>query len=82
VLDEAIGLPDQKPVDLLELDRALTDLAAIDPEGSRLVELRFFGGLTIDEAAEVLDVSSATVKRMWTMAKAWLYREIRGSSSR
>ena len=81
-LDEAIGLPDKKPVDLIELDRALTDLAAIDPERSRLVELRFFGGLTIDEAAEVLDVSPATVKRMWSMAKAWLYREIRGSSSR
>jgi RNA polymerase sigma factor (TIGR02999 family) len=80
-LDETIGSPDHQSVDLIALDRALDVLAAVDPDRSRLVELRFFGGLTIEESAEVLEVSPATVKRMWAMAKAWLFREIRGSSS-
>ena len=56
-------------------------LAAVDPDKSWLVELRFFGGLTIEERAEGLEVAPATGKRMWAMARAWLYREIQGSSS-
>ncbi len=67
-------------VDVLALDEVLAKLAAMDPEKSRLVELRFFGGLTVEETAEVLAVSSATVKRMWTVAKAWPYRELKGTT--
>lgn len=75
-LDEALGVPAAQAVDLIALEDALTELARLDPEQSRLVELRFFGGLTIEEVAEVLGVSPATVKREWNMAKAWLYREL------
>ncbi|MBC8122108.1 MAG: sigma-70 family RNA polymerase sigma factor [Gemmatimonadaceae bacterium] len=64
--------------DLLAVDDALDSLARIDPRQSRMVELRFFGGLTIEQTAEVLDISPATVKRDWNMAKAWLYRELSG----
>jgi len=60
-------------IDILALDEALTRLAAIDPQQSRVVELRFFGGLTMEETAEVLHISPATVGRDWTLAKAWLY---------
>ena len=63
-------------VDVLALDEALTRLAAVDPQQSRVVELRFFGGLTIEETAEVLGISPATVSREWTLAKAWLYAEL------
>ena len=63
-------------VDVLELDRALTDLEAIDADQSRIVELRFYGGLTIEETAEVMGVSIATIKREWTLAKSWLYRAL------
>jgi RNA polymerase sigma factor (TIGR02999 family) len=72
------GLPD---IDLLALDLALTRLAEHDPQQSRVVELRYFGGLTIDETAEVLHISSATVGREWTVAKAWLYAELHGAGS-
>ena len=65
-------------VDLLALDEALTRLAAIDPELARLVELRYFGGMTIEETAEALQVSPATVKRQWAVARAWLKRAIEG----
>jgi RNA polymerase sigma factor (sigma-70 family) len=58
------------------LDEALSRLEARDPQQGRVVELRFFGGLTIEEAAEVMGISSATVKREWAVAKAWLYREL------
>jgi len=68
-------------VDLIALDEALTRLAAIDPQQSRLVEARFFGGLTIEEAAELLQISPATVGREWTVAKAWLYAELTGTRS-
>jgi RNA polymerase sigma factor (TIGR02999 family) len=75
--DEAVAAVNQKKdLDLLALDDALTSLSAIDPDLSRLVELRFFGGLTIRETAEVLSVSPATVKRGWTTAKIWLRREV------
>jgi RNA polymerase sigma factor (TIGR02999 family) len=63
--------------DLLALDEALTRLAAVDPQQSRIVELRFFGGLTMEEAAEVMHISPATVGRDWRMAKAWLSAELR-----
>jgi RNA polymerase sigma factor (TIGR02999 family) len=75
-LDEAIGVPEKKEVDLLALDQALEGLAALDPQQGRIVELRFFGGLSIEETAEVLHISSATVKRDWVMAKAWLYQSL------
>ena len=61
---------------LPELDEALTRLAAIDPQQSRVVELRFFGGLTMEETAEVMHISPATVGREWRMAKAWLFAEM------
>jgi RNA polymerase sigma factor (TIGR02999 family) len=73
--DLAIDPPD---VDLLALDAALDRLATIDARQSRLVELRFFTGLTVDETALVLDVAPITVKRDWSLARAWLYRELRG----
>src|SRR5262249_30744003 len=76
-LGEAIGLPERQDLDLVALDDALNTLAAKDPKKSRIVELRFFGGLTIEETAEVLGISLTTVKADWRMAKAWLYREIR-----
>jgi RNA polymerase sigma factor (TIGR02999 family) len=66
--------------DVLTLDRALEKLAAIDARQARLVELRYFGGLTIDEAAAVLDVAAITVKRDWALARTWLYRELQGST--
>src|SRR5581483_6933417 len=79
-LDEVGELSDklvtaQQP-DLIALDDALNDLATVAPQQSRVVELRFFGGLSIEETAEVLGISPATVKREWNMAKAWLHREI------
>jgi RNA polymerase sigma factor (TIGR02999 family) len=58
------------------LDEALTRLEAIDPEQARIVELRFFAGLSIEEAATALDISPATLKRRWTLARAWLFREL------
>jgi RNA polymerase sigma factor (TIGR02999 family) len=64
--------------DLLALDEALRALEERDPDQARIVELRYFGGLTIEEAAEVLGISAATLKREWTMAKAWLRRELAG----
>jgi RNA polymerase sigma factor (TIGR02999 family) len=65
-------------VDAFELDRALARLEALDPQQGRIVELRFFGGLTIQETADVMQLSSGTVKRDWSVARAWLYRELTG----
>lgn len=76
-LDEAIATPRERDFELVALDDALTALSAIDPQQGRIIELRFFGGLTIEETAEVMGISPATVKRDWNMAKAWLYGEIR-----
>jgi RNA polymerase sigma-70 factor, ECF subfamily len=76
-LDEAVVFADMPSADILALDEALTRLATFDPQQSRVVELRFFGGLTMEETAEVLRISPATVGREWTMAKAWLYAELR-----
>jgi len=64
------------PLDLLALDRALAELATFDPQQCRIVECKFFGGLSIEETSEVLGVSPATVKREWALAKAWLFREL------
>lgn len=75
-LDEAPDLSREPDANLLALDEALTRLQEIDPQQSRIVELRYFGGLTIEETAEVTKVSIATVKREWTMARAWLHQEL------
>lgn len=75
-LDEAVALPEQGDVDLIALDDALKSLAEMDPQQSRIVELRFFAGLSIEDTSEVLGVSPATIKRSWTSARAWLYREM------
>jgi RNA polymerase sigma factor (TIGR02999 family) len=77
-LDEAVDYSQARDVDLVKLDEALTALAKFDARQSRIVELRFFGGLTIEETAEALGISPATVKVDWSMAKAWLCREIGG----
>ncbi len=79
-LDEALVGGSSPSFDLLALDEALERLAAVDPEQARLVELRFFGGLTVEETAEAMNISPATVKRHWTMARAWLARELEGNS--
>jgi len=71
-LDDAAVVNQQKAAELVALDEALNDLAAIDPRQIQIVELRFFAGLTVEETAEVLDVSPITVKRDWRTAKAWL----------
>jgi RNA polymerase sigma factor (TIGR02999 family) len=76
-LDAAIALPQSRSVDLVALDDALKELAKLDLQQSRIVELRFFAGLSIEETAEVLGISPATVKRHWTTARVWLHDEIR-----
>jgi RNA polymerase sigma factor (TIGR02999 family) len=75
-LDEALEVSDERAADVIALDEALAALAELDPRKSRIIELRFFGGLSIEETAEVLGVSPGTVMRDWTFAKAWLQREI------
>jgi RNA polymerase sigma factor (TIGR02999 family) len=70
----------ERDLDVVSLDEALTRLAEIDEQQSKVVELRFFSGLTVEETAEVMGISPATVKRDWSMAKAWLHRELSGAS--
>ena len=77
-LDRPVALPQMRSVDVEALDDALNRLARLDPQQSRIVEMRFFGGLSIEETASVLGVSPATVKRDWATARVWLHREIRG----
>jgi RNA polymerase sigma factor (TIGR02999 family) len=79
-VDEAVGFPHRTDLDLLELDRALSELGDLDEQQSRIVELRFFTGLTIEDTSEVLGISPATVKRDWVTARAWLYRAMTGES--
>ena len=79
-LDEGLVAGGQRSFDLIALDEALERLAQFDPEQARLVELRFFGGLTVEETAEALNISPATVKRHWAAARAWLARELEGNS--
>jgi RNA polymerase sigma-70 factor, ECF subfamily len=76
MLDEGMAVTGLRAVEMISLDRALTKLTALDPQQARIVELRFFGGLSVDETAQVMKLSPATVKRYWASAKAWLYREI------
>ena len=75
-LDEVADVSHERAADLVALDEALTKLALIDPRKAQIVELKYFGGMTIEEAAEVLEVSTPTVERDWHMAKIWLHREI------
>ena len=75
-LDEAIGVAEKQDLDLVALDDALKRLTELDPQQGRIVELRFFAGLSIEETGEVLGVSPATVKREWSTARAWLYRDL------
>ena len=77
---EMLGIALPPNLDMIALDEALKRLADTDPRQSELVELRFFGGLTIDEVSRVLGISPATVSREWTVARAWLYASITGSS--
>ena len=79
-LDEAIASPGTSGVDVVALDDALESLAKFDARKCRVVELRFFGGLNVEETAEVLAVSPETVMRDWKFAKAWLYRELLGGA--
>lgn len=75
-LEDEVTPGDTRDVDLIALDDALEALAALDPSGARVVELRYFGGLTIEETAEVLGTSASTVKREWRAARTWLFREL------
>ncbi len=79
-LDEALVIAEDREADLVALDDALTTLATIDPRKSQVVELRFFGGLSVDETAEVLKVSPDTVLRDWRLARSWLMRELSGKN--
>jgi RNA polymerase sigma factor (TIGR02999 family) len=79
-LDDALNLSDERAGDFVALDEALERLAEFDPQKSKIVELRFFGGLSVEEAAEVLGIGTATVTRQWKMAKAWLYQQVKQGS--
>ena len=75
-LDDAVALSPRKEMDVIAIDDALHALAEVDPRQSRVVELRFFAGLSLEETSEVMGIATATVQRDWTAARAWLYREI------
>ena len=77
-LEDAQISPEERAAELVELDAALAELAAVDDRKSRIVELRFFGGLSIEEASRVMGISPATAKREWRIARAWLQRELTG----
>jgi RNA polymerase sigma factor (TIGR02999 family) len=77
-LAEDLAAAAPRELELLELEDALQELAGLDPQQARVVELRYFGGLSIEETSQALDVSPATVKRDWTMARAWLFRRLQG----
>jgi RNA polymerase sigma factor (TIGR02999 family) len=74
--DESVALPDRKDVDLVALDDALESLSRLDAQQGRIIELRFFGGLSIDGTARVMGISTSTVTRDWNVARAWLFREL------
>ncbi len=76
IIDDAVSLPDNRQIDLLALDEVMQSLEKVDPRQAKIVELRFFGGLSIEETAYVLSVSETTVRREWTFAKAWFQREL------
>jgi RNA polymerase sigma factor (TIGR02999 family) len=75
-LENALNVPIDLRTDFVRLDEAITALATVAPEKARVVELRFFSGLSIQETADVLEISAATVKRHWTFSRAWLYRQM------
>lgn len=77
-LDDVVAPVAQPSIDVLALDEALQRLARLDKRHARVVELRYFGGLSVEETAAALELSPATVKRAWTVARAWLYRELTG----
>ncbi len=77
-LDDVLEISEEQMGSMLALDEALSALEQLDPQKSRIVELRFFGGLSIEETAEALGIGTATVIRQWRMAKAWLYKEVTG----
>jgi len=76
ILDDAVSMPDKKEFDILLLEEALQSLEKVDPRQAKIVELRFFGGLSIEETAYIMDISETTVRREWTFAKAWFQREL------
>jgi RNA polymerase sigma factor (TIGR02999 family) len=80
-LDEAANVAKKQAADLVALDDALTDLASIDPRKSKIVEMRYFGGMSVEETAEALGLSSITIMRDWNTAKAWLLRAMRPDES-
>ncbi len=75
-LEDATAMSEERAAELIALDEALDELAKLDPRKSRIVELRYFGGLSLEETASVLDVSVMTVRRDWRAAKAWLYKQV------
>jgi RNA polymerase sigma factor (TIGR02999 family) len=81
LLEDTMAIAEQRPLDMIGLDSALTQLGMLDAEQARLVELRFFGGLSVEETAEVMGVSPATIKRSWSSARAFLHREMTGGTS-
>lgn len=81
VLDEAVSLPNSRPIELIALDDALQTLEKLDPRQAKIVELRFFGGLSIEETAYVLKISETTVRREWSFAKAWFQVELSNDQS-
>ena len=80
-LDDAVSFANEEEFDVLALEEALLSLEKLDPRQAKIVELRFFGGLSIEEAGHVLKISPTTVKREWTIAKAWFQRELRKSAA-
>jgi RNA polymerase sigma factor (TIGR02999 family) len=80
-LDEALMLPVEASLDLIALDQSIEALRALDPRKSQVVELRYFGGLSVEETAEALGISPATVHRDWDLAKLWLYRNMTGEAA-
>jgi RNA polymerase sigma-70 factor (ECF subfamily) len=80
ILEDTMAICEQQPVDMIALDTALTRLSGLDAEQARMVELRFFGGLSVEQTAAVMNCSPATVKRSWSSARAFLHREITGGS--
>jgi RNA polymerase sigma factor (TIGR02999 family) len=78
-LNEGLQVSGERDLDIMAVDEALTKLTALDQRQGRIVELRFFGGLNIEETAEVLGISARTVKRDWTVAKSWIRRELRAA---
>ena len=77
-LTDALLVAPARPIDVIDLDQALEGLALVDARKARVVELRFFGGLSVEETADVLHVSNDTIKRDWRLAKLWLLRELKG----